>query len=333
MLFTILLTQPKWCLKLRTKEKMSMTTNENEVVKYIFNRTKSILLIQNDDKDHSLLVRIDPLQCSANAFTMAEIEKNSHIKRLIASGSVQLSDYYLITEDVLGEDYGQKARIGATYLLKGTHKVPVKILKYDINTKNYTAKNTLTMAKIVLCDEDIDFEETEKQQNAKKEEVVIHRGQEENQEVVAQSAQDILQNNDTVKQVEDVDIVRNVSQQPDNDDESEILIKSGSTPFAKEVPMRKVAADTAKIVSSELSKAVASTDDVKVTRAVIKPDYKDFPEVYKPWFEEFLKKDDRKKKMTIAVCNDKEKLELLIKYCDSHIKTLAETRLAKLNAR
>lgn len=311
---------------------MENNTNK-EVVKYIFNRTKSILLIQNDDKDHSLLVRIDPLQCSANAFPLSEITKNSHIKRLIANGTVQLSDEYLITEDNLGEDYGQKARIGETYLLKGSHKVSVKILKYDLGSKNYTVKNTLTNAKILVQDVDIDFEETEKQKNAAKEEVVVHRVQDDGQEVVAQSAADILDNQVSVKTNDNVEIVRAVAQTPADEDDSEILVKSKSEPFAKEVSMRKVATDTSKIVSNELSKAVSSMDEVKVTKAPVKQDYKDFPEIYKPWFEEFLKKDDRKKKMTIAVCNDKEKLQLLMKYCDAHIKTLAETRLNKINAR
>lgn len=309
-----------------------MENNEhNEVVKYIFNRTKSILLIQNDDSTHTLLVQIKPQQCSSAAFPMSVLSKNSHIKRLIASGAIQLSNDYLITEDTLGEDYGQLAKIGETYLLKGTHKIPVKILKYDLGTKNYTAKNTLTEAKMIIREEDIDFEETEKAKTAATADPVVHRV-EETQEVVTQSAADILQDNSSVKELDEVEVVRGTQQAPDEDD-TEILVKSSNEPFAKEVPMRKVAADTAKIVSDELKKAVASADEVKVTKAPVRPDYKDFPEIYKPWFEEFLKKDDRKKKMTIAVCNDKEKLELLIKYCDDHIKSLARTRLEKISVR
>lgn len=300
---------------------MTEKTDVQEVFKYVFNKTNSILLIQNND--NSILVKLEPHKCSTQPFAISKLEKISHIKKLLVLDKISLSDDYLITEDIIGEDYGQEFKLGNEYILKGTHKLKVKLLKYDPSTKTYTCKNVLTNAIIKVIANDIDEKATLEEN--KSEDVEIVR-QTEDEEIMERSAQEVINNEKSVEDVEPEVIRTNGSKL--EEEENEIIVRSASEPFAKEVSVSKINQDTSKLVTEKLKDAMG---DVIVKKATLKAqDFKDFPEIYKEWFAEFKAKDERKQKMTIAVCNDKEKLNLLIKYGDEYVKTLAETRLQKL---
>lgn len=302
---------------------MTTQTSKNEVSKYILNKTKYILFIQNDD--YSTLVKLEPYKCSTSAFPISKLEKVSQLKKLLITNEVELSDEYLIVEDVLGKDYGQKAKIGETYVLKGAHNLEVKILRFDPSSKIYTVKNLISNAKMKIKDEDIDFSAIPMDKQVDKVEIVRN---EQEEVLLEKSAQDVLNNSQEVDISEDDIEFTRVSDQEIQEDDNEVIVKSASEPFAKEVSMTKIRQDTAKVVQSALKSAVEEVVYKKPQEK--RQDLTDFPEIYKQWYIDFLNKDERKKKMTIAVCNDKEKLELLIKYGDENIKTLAETRLQKI---
>lgn len=126
------------------------------------------------------------------------------------------------------------------------------------------------------------------------------------------------------------EVIQPLPQEPEEDLEENIYImrnKDINQKFAKEVKASKVINDTMttqqKILQEELSKAkvVKRNNDNQLN-------VNEIPEKFRKWFLEFLKKDERKKKIAISACKDIEKLNLIIKYCGEYEQNLAKQKLA-----
>jgi len=128
------------------------------------------------------------------------------------------------------------------------------------------------------------------------------------------------------------EVIQPLPQEPEEDLEENIYImrnKDINQKFAKEVKASKVINDTMtaqqKILQEELSKAkvVERNNDNQLN-------VNEIPEKFRKWFLEFLKKDERKKKIAISACKDIEKLNLIIKYCGEYEQNLAKQKLAMI---
>ena len=128
------------------------------------------------------------------------------------------------------------------------------------------------------------------------------------------------------------EVIQPLPQEPEDDLEENIYImrnKDINQKFAKEVKASKVINDTMtaqqKILQEELGKAkvVERNNDNQLN-------VNEIPEKFRKWFLEFLKKDERKKKIAISACKDVEKLNLIIKYCGEYEQNLAKQKLAMI---
>ena len=128
------------------------------------------------------------------------------------------------------------------------------------------------------------------------------------------------------------EVIQPLPQEPEEDLEENIYImrnKDINQKFAKEVKASKVINDTMtaqqKILQEELGKAkvVERNNDNQLN-------VNEIPEKFRKWFLEFLKKDERKKKIAISACKDVEKLNLIIKYCGEYEQNLAKQKLAMI---
>lgn len=126
------------------------------------------------------------------------------------------------------------------------------------------------------------------------------------------------------------EVIQPLPQEPEEDLEENIYImrnKDINQKFAKEVKASKVINDTMtaqqKILQEELGKVKVAEkkneDQLNVN---------EIPSQFRKWFLEFLKKDERKKKIAISTCKDVNKLNLIIKFCGEYEQNLAKQKLA-----
>ena len=127
-----------------------------------------------------------------------------------------------------------------------------------------------------------------------------------------------------------------IAQAPEDDEvEENIYImkpnKQTNKKFASEVSTKKIINDTMKQQEKIVNEIANDLKKEEVKEISNNDILQQIPEEYKSWFNIFLNKDDRKKKMTIALCKDIEKLKLIITYCGEYEANLAKQRLKNLD--
>lgn len=157
------------------------------------------------------------------------------------------------------------------------------------------------------------------------EQKALQREYEEEQKKMQASVKQINQNK-----------VEPIAQAPEDDEvEENIYImkpnKQTNKKFASEVSTTKIIKDTMKQQEKIVSEMANDLKKEEVKTVSNNDILEQIPEEYKSWFNIFLNKDDRKKKMTIALCKDIDKLKLIIAYCGEYEANLAEQRLQNLS--
>lgn len=103
--------------------------------------------------------------------------------------------------------------------------------------------------------------------------------------------------------------------------------------FAKEVKASQIINDTMTQTQKQLQEELLGSNMPKVQQQEVKvnkPNVKDIPENLRKWFYDFLKKDERKRKTFISKCKDKEKLNIILKFCGEYEQNLVKQKLETL---
>lgn len=184
----------------------------------------------------------------------------------------------------------------------------------ELNNTDYETPQIITVS-----DEDKDAQ--------LKEQEMLQRQYEMEQKKINASVKNIDQNK-----------VAPVAQVPEDDEvEENIYImkpnKKTNQKFASEVSTKKIIKDTMQQQQKIVEDMAKDLKEVDENPKDINEIMKNIPEKHQVWFVTFLNKDERKKKMTISLCKDVEKLNLIIKYCDEYESNLAKQRLQNLKSK
>ncbi|MCM1260536.1 MAG: hypothetical protein NC222_06235 [Staphylococcus sp.] len=297
---------------------------------YIINKTKATLLIPNNDGKVFCILK--PQTVSVKSYTKEELQNCIGIQSFLSKEYIEFSTTNQITFNEFGQDYGQRYSIGFIGQLKGDNNIEIQVLAYSPITKKYKVRIKKSGGTLIVTEKEIspilkgsdDFSEQEV-------EIIDNEGSQEGEEESMNADEAIRMYEQEAKQApEEVEVMFSEKEYEDEDDFGEqIIIKKEGAKFADEVTIDRVAKDTSKEVTKKLASALKKPE-IK-TEHSLEVDLDKIPAKYQEWFSNFLAKDDRKKKMAISACNDKEKLMLIIQNCDELSVKLATTKLQKLN--
>lgn len=304
--------------------------------KYIINKTKSILIVQ--DNNNKTICTLKPFTVSYEPYETSTLKHCRHIQSLLLSDYIELSDTNEVEFNEFGKDHGQFWKIGTVAQLKGDAGIKIQILAYSPTTKKYKVRIVKSGGTLVVTEKEIvELEQAlEDEFDNQQVEIVDNDGAQETDESVeelsGEEALRMLEKSAQSISQEDVEI--NFHEEgtttPEEDEfEEQLIVKKEGAKFAEEVTLARVAKDTSKEVTKKLTSALTKVAETSNTSKKTK-DLDQIPEKYQEWFQNFLQKDDRKKKMTISSCNDIAKLNIIIQFGDETSVKLAQTKLSKI---
>lgn len=328
--------------------------------KYILNKTNSVLILQ--DNQLKTVVKLQPRQCSFQAFDELELMSSPYIYKTHLNGFIELLDERVeIIAKSNTKDYGQKYPIGTKAYLNDKNNLDIEIVSYNPNNGIYTVKILRTGGKITASEKSISLKKhagekisadvdefgdiieanptqtsTDLSLPQQPEQVQIIHTEDTAMNKSVNAAQLINNQNQIADQIasQKVDVVYSdpESKPITEDDEETFIVKSSNGKFAKEISSSEMMQNTAKAINETLQQAVTPKKTVKEeTKQTASLDNLT-PETRK-YIEDFLAKDDRQKKMVIARLKDLEKLSAIANYADELSMKAAKVKIEKLSAK
>ena len=206
----------------------------------------------------------------------------------------------------------------------------------ELNNVDYDTPQIITISNEKESQQLVQQELAQQEAQQKREQELL-RQQYEMEQKQLQASQQQQPNNVVVKNINQNQFQAIAQAPEDNEIEDNIYIvkpnKNTNQKFASEVTTQKMIEDTMSVqndIIKDIQKEVEQNPKSINKNDQINAIIKNIPQQHQAWFLTFLNKDDRKKKMTINVCRDIEKLQLIIKYCGNYECELAQQRLANL---
>ena len=328
--------------------------------KYILNKTKSVLLLQ--DAKVNTIVKLNPKKCSFQSFDEDYLFSSPYVQRMMNKGYIELLDdkVEVITKSN-AKDYGQKYKIGTRAFLNDKNNLDIEVLSFNPHTNLYTVKLVRTGGKMTTQESSItlkknkgdnvnvdidengdlmDAPETDAArdlslpQEPEQVQVVHTQDQTVNK---ATNAKQVIDNQDALaKEIanQKVDVVFKAEEEQarPEDEEETFIVKSKDGKFAKEVTSSEMIKNTQEAVNEAFQEVIDST---KVTQAepvdtLDETAYNKLSKEMQTYIDTFMSKDARSKKMIITRLKDIEKLSAIASCTDSLSQKAAKAKIEKL---
>ena len=332
--------------------------------KYIQNLTNGKILI-TDDKGNRV-VQLGAYQCSSIAFDEEVLYSYNIITKMLNHKWISLQDVKTRIELPKNKDYGQKYKIGTKCYLNDASKLELIIEAFNPNTGIYSAKIVKTNGLLKIQESAISLTEPldqNKKINIDVDEygdlkevddeplpqapttdltgVEIVRTDVSEEDKFAKNADDVVKSQESVsRQIanQQVEVIYKTPKiEKPVEDESTFIIKADKDVFAKEIKASELVKNTQEVIANELKNVSASVKkEVKDEGRAATIDESAFVELsedMQQYVSNFMTKDARVKKMTIARCKDIAKLTAIAKCADEVSKKGALAKLEKLNAK
>lgn len=330
--------------------------------KYILNKLNSILLLQ--DSKLQTVVKLQPKQCSFQAFDEAELLSSPYIYKTYQNGFIDLVDerVEVITKSN-AKNYGQKYPIGTKAYLNDKNNLDIEVLSYNPNNGIYTVKILRTGGKITAPEKSItlkknigdkinvDIDEngdlTDVQDASTHRDLSLPQEPEQVQIVHTEdqtvnravNAKSLIQDQNRISEEianAKVDVVyKNDEQERPEDEEETFIVKSKDGKFAKELTSSEMVENTQKAINESFQEVIDST---KVCAPKEEKDdfntdaFMELSDPMKEYINTFMSKDNRSKKVIITRLKDVEKLKAIASCADELSRKAANAKLVKLNA-
>lgn len=324
--------------------------------KYILNKTNAILLLQ--DSKLQTVVKLQPKQCSFQAFDETDLLASPYIYRAFSKGVIELLDQRVtVVKKVQAKNYGQKYKIGTTGYLNDKNNIDITVDSFDPNTNLYTVTLTRTGGKIKVEEQSItlkknigdkvsidineegDLVDTNRANDLslpqEPEEVQIVRAHDRNETNITDAKTIISNQNNIADEISNqkVDIVYKNEKEENPVEEEETFIIKTDKGFAKEISASEMVKNTQKAINDKFAEIIDSTKVIKAEKeeGIKEENFFKLSTELQEFISNFLHKDNRSKKLIISRLKDIDKLTAIKDCADEVSSKAAKAKLDKIN--